>query len=133
MVGVSRAVRTKVNLDHKFKARRLTTRDHCPKSPRTRREMRHTPIAMPEFLSHLEGAIDGAVLPAGKLANLHNGRPIWVRYHLDRVRAAVTPADIAKRPPTLWRYRELLPLPPDQEPVTLGEGMTPLLDRKSVV
>ncbi len=50
-----------------------------------------------------------------------------MRYHLDRVRDAVTPADIAKRPPSLWRYRELLPLPLDEEPVTLGEGMTPLL------
>ena len=59
--------------------------------------------------------------------NLHAGRPIWVRYDLDRVRDAVTPADIATRPPTLWRYRELLPLPLDVEPVTLGEGMTPLL------
>jgi threonine synthase len=39
----------------------------------------------------------------------------------------VTPADIANRPPNLWRYRELLPLPLDAEPVTLGEGMTPLL------
>ena len=34
---------------------------------------------------------------------------------------------LAKRPPSLWRYRELLPLPLDVEPVTLGEGMTPLL------
>jgi len=82
---------------------------------------------MSHFVSHLEGAIDGTVIPFGKLANLHNGRPIWVRYHLDRIRAAVTPADIAKRPPSLWRYRELLPLPSDVEPTTLGEGMTPLL------
>ena len=82
---------------------------------------------MPEFLSHLEAAIDGTVLPARKLANLHNGRPIWVRYHLDRIRTTITPADIAKRPPTLWRYRELLPLPLNEEPVTLGEGLTPLL------
>ena len=82
---------------------------------------------MTHFVSHLEAAIDGTTLPFGQLANLHNGRPIWVRYHLDRVRAAVTPADIAKRPPSLWRYRELLPLPLDVEPVTLGEGMTPLL------
>ncbi|HVL15641.1 MAG TPA: threonine synthase, partial [Gemmata sp.] len=82
---------------------------------------------MTHFVSHLEAAIDGTVIPYGTLANLHNGRPIWVRYHLDRVRAAVTPADVAKRPPSLWRYRELLPLPLDVEPVTLGEGMTPLL------
>jgi threonine synthase len=78
-------------------------------------------------VAHLEAAIDGTVLPFGTLANLHNGRPIWVRYHLDRIRAAVTPTNIAQRPPSLWRYRELLPLPLDVEPVTLGEGMTPLL------
>ena len=83
---------------------------------------------MPHFVSHLEAAIDGTVLPFGGLANLHNGRPIWVRYDLDRIRDAVTPAAIAKRPPSLWRYRELLPLPDDVEPVSLGEGMTPLLE-----
>src|SRR5437763_2261404 len=83
---------------------------------------------MTHFVSHLEAAIDGTVLPFGRLANMHNGRPIWVRYHLDRVRDAVTPADIARRPPSLWRYRELLPLPAEVEPVTLGEGMTPLLE-----
>ncbi|MBA4062140.1 MAG: threonine synthase [Isosphaera sp.] len=82
---------------------------------------------MAHFVSHLEGAIDGTALPFGTLANTHAGRPIRVRYHLDRVRAAVTPADLAARPPTLWRYRELLPLPADADPVTLGEGMTPLL------
>jgi threonine synthase len=83
---------------------------------------------MNHFVSHLEAAIDGTALPFGGLVNTHDGRPVWVRYHLDRVREAVGPADIAKRPPTLWRYRELLPLPFDVEPVTLGEGMTPLLD-----
>ncbi|MCI0703375.1 MAG: threonine synthase [Planctomycetia bacterium] len=82
---------------------------------------------MPHFVSHLEAAIDGTVLPFGTLANMHNGRPIWVRYHLDKIKAAVTPTEIAKRSPSLWRYRELLPLPFEEEPVTLGEGMTPLL------
>jgi threonine synthase len=82
---------------------------------------------MTHFVTHLEGAIDGTKLPFGTVQNVHAGRPIVVRYDLDRVKKAVTPADIAKRPPTLWRYRELLPLPTDVEPVTLGEGMTPLL------
>lgn len=82
---------------------------------------------MNHFVSHLEATIDGTVLPFGQLVNLHNGRPIWVRYDLERVKAAVAWADIARRPPNLWRYRELLPLPRDQEPVTLGEGFTPLL------
>ncbi len=82
---------------------------------------------MNHFVSHLEAAIDGTRLSFGTIQNLHEGRPIWVRYDLDAIRSAVTPADIAKRPPSLWRYRELLPLPLDVEPVTLGEGMTPLL------
>lgn len=82
---------------------------------------------MNTFVSHLEAAIDGTRIPFGQLVGMHADRPVWVRYHLDKIREAVTPADIAKRPPTLWRYRELLPLPLDVEPVTLGEGMTPLL------
>lgn len=35
---------------------------------------------------------------------------------------------IAKRPWTMWRYREWLPLMDDEEPVSLGEGGTPLLE-----
>jgi threonine synthase len=53
---------------------------------------------------------------------------LWVRYDLKAVGRAVKPADLVGRPPNLWRYRELLPLPSDVLPVTLGEGMTPCLD-----
>ena len=31
------------------------------------------------------------------------------------------------KPPSLWRYREVLPIESDEEPVTLGEGFTPLI------
>jgi threonine synthase len=34
---------------------------------------------------------------------------------------------LATREKSLWRYREVLPLPGDVEPVSLGEGGTPLL------
>jgi threonine synthase len=78
-------------------------------------------------VTHLESALDGTRFPADQVHTVHKGRPLWVRYDLDRVRAAVRPADLAGRPPSLWRYRELLPLPAGEEPVTLGEGMTPLL------
>jgi threonine synthase len=79
------------------------------------------------FVTHLESALDGTRFPPGQVHTIHQGRPLWVRYDLDRVRAAVRPADLVGRPPSLWRYRELLPLPAEVEPVTLGEGMTPLL------
>lgn len=82
---------------------------------------------MKTFVTHLEAAIDGTRLEAGVVQTLHKDRPVWVRYDLDAVRSAVRREEIAAREPSLWRYRELLPLPTDAEPVTLGEGMSPLL------
>jgi threonine synthase len=82
---------------------------------------------MTTFVSHLESALDGTRFEAGRILTVHEGRPFWVRYDLAAVRAGVQTADLAARALSLWRYRELLPLPPDVEPVTLGEGLTPLL------
>ncbi|HUG44605.1 MAG TPA: threonine synthase, partial [Acidobacteriota bacterium] len=53
--------------------------------------------------------------------------PLLVRYALDRVAAIPVRERLAKRPPTLWRYRELLPVVAPEKIVSLGEGMTPLL------
>ena len=39
-------------------------------------------------------------------------------------------ADIISEDPTLWRYRKALPIAEDVEVVTLGEGMTPLVQTK---
>src|SRR6202047_3286405 len=52
------------------------------------------------------------------------GRPLLVRYDLRRPAAALPLENVSKRAPLLWRYREVLP---PGEPVTLGEGMTPLV------
>ncbi|MEX2139995.1 MAG: threonine synthase [Pirellulales bacterium] len=82
---------------------------------------------MTSFVTHLESALDGTCLPAGEVQTVHAGRPLWVRYDLANIRAAISREEIAGRPPSLWRYRELLPLPLDTEPVSLGEGMTPLV------
>jgi threonine synthase len=79
------------------------------------------------FVTHLESAIDGTRFEPGRIYNMHQGRPLWVRYDLEAVRRTLTQEALIKRPPSLWRYRELLPLPFDCDPVTLGEGMTPLL------
>jgi threonine synthase len=79
------------------------------------------------YVTHLESALDGTRFDAGQVHTVHQGRPLWVRYDLPRVRAAVRPEDLTVRAPSLWRYRELLPLPLDADSVTLGEGMTPLL------
>jgi threonine synthase len=55
------------------------------------------------------------------------GQMLAVRYDLERVRAAVTPEALRVRPPGMYRFRELTPLEVGEEPVTLGEGGTPLI------
>jgi threonine synthase len=82
---------------------------------------------MPAFVTHLESAFDGTHFEPGQLLNMHKDRPLWVRYDLAAIAKVVKPSDLRDRAPSLWRYRELLPLPSEVEPVTLGEGMSPLL------
>jgi threonine synthase len=55
------------------------------------------------------------------------GQMLAVRYDLARVAASLTKDTLARRPPGMYRFRELTPLDPDEPPVTLGEGGTPLL------
>jgi threonine synthase len=52
------------------------------------------------------------------------GKPLLVRYDLRRAAATLTMEALKSRPRTLWRYAEVLP---DDPPVSLGEGMTPLV------
>ena len=69
---------------------------------------------MNRYVSYLESALDGTRFEPGRVYNTHQGRPLWVRYDLDAIRQAIGPDEFASRPPSLWRYRELLPLPFDQ-------------------
>jgi len=52
------------------------------------------------------------------------GMPLRVDYDLSQVRVKL--ADLVGRPPSLWRYREVLPLEEGDE-ISLTEGFTPLL------
>ena len=79
------------------------------------------------FVTHLESAIDGTRLPHDRLQTLHEGRPLWVRYDLEEVARHVRRDDLEGREPSMWRYRELLPVDDDAHIISLGEGMTPLL------
>ncbi len=60
------------------------------------------------------------------------GAPLLVDYDLPRVKSVFTKAMLKDREPTLWRYRELLPVKNDKNIVCLGEGMTPLLYLKNL-
>ncbi len=82
---------------------------------------------MGEFVSHLESALDGTRFEKDQLLTMHRDRPLWVRYDLEAAQGAIRVDRWAQRPPTMWRYEELLPVPPGVEKVSLGEGITPLL------
>ena len=58
------------------------------------------------------------------------GLPLRVDYDLKSARLRLS--DLAGRPPTLWRYRELLPLEQGDE-ISLAEGFTPLLQVEPTV
>lgn len=79
------------------------------------------------FVTHLESALDGSKHPHDQLQTVHEGRPFFVRYDLEGVRAAVSRDEVEGRAPDLWRYAELLPVLDPANRVTLGEGMSPLL------
>ncbi|HEY7910467.1 MAG TPA: threonine synthase [Blastocatellia bacterium] len=65
---------------------------------------------------------------AGRLYNLCEcGKPLMVAYDLDRAARTLSKESLASREPTLWRYREVLPVEDAGNIISLGEGMTPLL------
>ena len=81
------------------------------------------------MLTHLECSAQcgAAAYDASQIQHLCTcGAPLFARYDLDTLKLQWERASLAQRPDTLWRYREVLPLGPDEDPVTLGEGMTPL-------
>jgi threonine synthase len=49
---------------------------------------------------------------------------LFARYDLASLKQSFNPSSLLNRPPNLWRYAEVLP---EAQPVTLGEGFTPLL------
>ena len=92
------------------------------------------------FLTHLECASCGLRHDWSRLQNLCTNcqKPLFAIVDL----VAISKLDCFKqssfrevfgrREKSLWRYREVLPLPANVEPVSLGEGGTPLLRAKKV-
>jgi len=81
------------------------------------------------FLTHVECTVCGHHHDAKRPLTVCErcGQMLAARYDLARIAAHVTRALLRERPPGLYRFRELTPLAPGEEPVTLGEGGTPLV------
>jgi len=80
------------------------------------------------FLTHLECGMCGEILKADKIWNLcpECNKPLLVRYDLEAAKQFINRDIFKKRPPNMWRYRELLPVKNPANILTLGEGFTPL-------
>ena len=83
---------------------------------------------MPSAMTHLECSRPacGKVVPYSSLQNLcpSCSSPLLARYDLSIAKRTLTLDVLPARVHTMWRYEEVLPGAP---PVTLGEGMTPLV------
>jgi len=53
-----------------------------------------------------------------------DGGVLYVRYDLAALKGKVTRESLSSRAASMWRYADVLP---DEKPVTLGEGCTPML------
>jgi len=80
------------------------------------------------FVTHLECSVTGDRYSHDRLHGLSDeGAPLLVRYDLDAIADVVTPGQLRERERDMWRVNELLPIPGDVSPVTLGEIATPLI------
>ena len=77
-------------------------------------------------IAFLECSKCGARLSADEPRTVctQDGGPLYVRYDLEALRSRFSREMLAGRVASMWRYAEVLP---DIEPVTLGEGFTPML------
>jgi len=67
--------------------------------------------------AHIDADIPQTICPK-------DGGVLYVRYDLAALKQNFKAASLAGRTPTMWRYAEVLPA---AEPVSLGEGFTPML------
>jgi len=81
------------------------------------------------FLTHLSCTACGLRHEWSTLQNLCVAcqKPLFPIYDLEAAGRVLKRETLDRREKSLWRYREMLPLPLHVEPVSLGEGGTPLL------
>ena len=82
----------------------------------------------PTFVTHLECGLSGERVPADQLHGLSLvGRPFLVRYDLQALGESLDKETLAARPADIWRYREFLPVRRNENILSLGECMTPMI------
>ena len=85
--------------------------------------------AVKNYVTNLECSMTGQSYPAGQIHGLSEvGRPLLVRYDLDRMKAELSKEDIAaSKANGFWRYAPMLPVTKAESRISLGEVVTPLM------
>ena len=85
------------------------------------------------YFTHLECSVPCGA-PSRSRSERHHlcdcGAPLLARYDLAAAAKGWSRDSLAAREPSMWRYRELMPLLEGEAPVTLGEGWTPMMHTK---
>src|SRR5215207_1971355 len=86
-------------------------------------------MAWRSFLTHLECSACGLKHDSERLQTVCTecGKVLFARYDLEGIRSNVSMRDFARRRWDMWRYSELLPVKREENVVSLGEGLTPLV------
>lgn len=86
------------------------------------------------MIDHLECPRCGQVLSADRLRNVCDAcdGPLLARYDLASIGRRWSRSDLEGRRRDLWRWGEVLPVEPGEEPTTLGEGGTPSLASRRI-
>jgi threonine synthase len=102
-------------------------------NPQSTISNQHSTISIQQFpmsyFSHLECSVpcDAPAYDPHQPQHLCTcGAPLLARYDLEAARSW-SRGSLTGRVPTMWRYRELMPLFDGEQPITLGEGWTPLI------
>ncbi len=84
---------------------------------------------MKSYLAHLECTVTGRSFSAVEPQTLSpaSQKVLLPRYDLEAAGRAMDRSAIARRPPGIWRYFEVMPVLDESNVVTLGEGGTPML------
>ncbi len=80
------------------------------------------------YLDHLMCPKCQSTYPEGEVLGLCScGSPLLVEYDLTAARSGLPRDSLDGRPPSMWRYAEMLPVQRPENIITLGEGFTPLI------
>src|SRR5438876_2018782 len=116
---------------HRAILRRAANFSQCHQIHRVKSTTSHKRATLycPMFVTHLECSACGGEHECSRLQNLclTCGNPLFAMVDLAAASQTLKRETLATRKKSLWRYCEVLPLPSDVEPVSLGEGGTPLV------